>query len=161
LRFDPKADTALKVVTLVGNVKSTLEIGTEQQRIQPGRTARLILGDRGERDNAQRRRDPYDLSGGLLSHARVRIFGALCTSHATPTAVPRKGDTEVRFAMAPKGWKVGDRLLFPGLDRQSSGRDVGIDPWSGRGMPAGQHQDEERVIRRLSADGKAVTLDQP
>jgi len=161
LRFDPRADTALKVVTLVGNVKSTLEIGTEKERIQADRTARLILGDRGERNEVQRQSDPYDISGGLLSHGRVRIFGAEYTSHATPTAVPRKGDTEVRFAAAPRGWKVGDQLLFPGLDRQLNGRDVGVDPWTGRQLAVGQHQDEEQLIRRLSADGKTVTLDKP
>ncbi len=160
LRFDPKADTALKVVTLVGNVKSTLEIGTEKERVHADKTARLILGDRGERE-AQRQRDPYDLSGALLSHGRVRIFGTEYTSHAKPTAVPKKGDTEVHFATAPRGWKLGDKLLFPGLDRQQNGRDVGVDPWTGRQMPVGQHQDEERVISRLSADGKTVSFDKP
>jgi hypothetical protein len=161
LRFDPKANTALKVVTLVGNVKSTIEIGTDRERIHAGKTARLILGDRGQRDDAMRQHDPYDLSGGLLSHGRVRIFGTEYTSHSVPTAVPHKGDTEIRFATAPKGWKVGDRLLFPGLDRQQNGRDMGIDPWTGRALPVGQHQDEERLIAALSADGKTVTLDRP
>ena len=161
LRFDPAADTALKVVTLVGNVKSTIEIGTEQQRVAAGKSARVILGDRGERNDAQRLRDPYDLGGGLLSHGRVRIFGTAYTSHAVPVAVPRKGDGAVRFATAPQGWKVGDTLLFPGLDRQLNGRDVGVDPWTGRQMPVGRHQDEERVIRGLSADGTTVTLDRP
>jgi hypothetical protein len=161
LRFDPTVDTALKVVTLVGNVQSVIEIGTDKERIHADKTARLILGDRGERNDAQRQRDPYDLGGGLLAHGRVRIFGAECTSHALPTSVPKKGDTEVRFAKAPKGWKVGDRLLFPGLDRQQNGRDVGVDPWTGRTMPAGQHQDEERTIRKLSADGQTVSLDRP
>jgi RNA polymerase sigma factor (sigma-70 family) len=159
LKFDPKADTALKVITLVGNVKSTIEIGSEKQRVEPSKSARLILGDRGERNEAQRQRDPYDLGGGLLSHGRARLFGALKTSHATPTAVPKKGDTEAHFAKAPVGWKVGDTLLFPGLDRQLNGRDVGVDPWTDRHLPLGQHQDEERTIRALSADGKTVTLD--
>jgi RNA polymerase sigma factor (sigma-70 family) len=161
LRFDPAADTALKVVTLVGNVKSTIEVGTEKERVRADRTARLVLGDRGRRDDAQRRRDPYDLGGGLLSHGRVRIFGTEYTSHATPTAVPRKGDTEVRFARAPRGWKVGDTLLFAGLDRQLEGRDVGVDPWTDRRMPVGRHQDEERTIRALSGGGSSVTLDRP
>jgi RNA polymerase sigma factor (sigma-70 family) len=161
LRFDPKADTALKVVTLVGNVKSTIEIGNEKERIQAGKSARLILGDRGERNEAQRQRDPYDLSGGLLSHGRVRIFGTEYTSHATPTAVPKKGDAQVSFATAPRGWKVGDTLLFPGLDRQQNGRNVGVDPWTDRHLPPGQHQDEERTIRALSSDGKTITLDRP
>ena len=161
LRFDPKVNTALKVVTLVGNVKSTIEIGTEKERVEAGVTARLILGDRGERNAASRKRDPYDMSGGLLAHGRVRIFGAEYTSHAVPTAVPKAGDTEVRFATAPKGWKVGDKLLFPGLDQQLTGKDVSVDPWTGKHLPVGQHQDEERTIRALSADGKTVTLDQP
>jgi hypothetical protein len=158
LRFDPKADTSLKVVTLIGNVGSTIEIGTENERIQSGKRARLILGDRGERNKALRQRDPYDLSGGLLSHGQVRIFGAEYTSHSTPTAVPKKGDSEVSFAKAPLGWKVGDRLLFPGLDRQRMGQ-KSIDPWTGREMPTGEHQDEEREVRSLSKDGRTVTLD--
>jgi hypothetical protein len=161
LRFDPRANTALKVVTLVGNVQSTIEIGTEKERIQADKSARLILGDRGERDSAQRERDPYDLSGGLLSHGRVGVFGAEYTSHAMPAAVPRKGDTEVRFDAAPRGWKSGDTLLFPGLDRQRNGKDVGTDPWTGRDMSAGQHQDEERVVRRVSDDGKSITFERP
>ncbi len=161
LRFDPKVNTSLKVVTLVGNVKSTIEIGTEKERIDPKVTAKLILGDRGDRDAAQRKRDPYDLSGGLLAHGKVRIFGSEYTSHAMPVAVPKAGDGEIRFATAPKGWRVGDKLLFPGLDRQLNGRDVSVDPWTGKQMPVGQHQDEERTIRGLSADGKTVTLDQP
>jgi hypothetical protein len=70
LRFDPKVNTSLKVVTLVGNVKSTIEIGTEKERIESGVTARLILGDRGQRNDSMRKRDPYDLSGGLLAHGR-------------------------------------------------------------------------------------------
>jgi hypothetical protein len=159
LRFDPRTNTALKVVTLVGDVNGSIEIGTEKERIRPEKSACLILGDRGERDDAMRRRDPYDPSGGLLAHGRVRICGAEYTSHAMPTTVPRKGDTEVRFAQAPHGWKAGDQLLFPGLDRQHSLRDQSIDPWTGREMPRGQHQDEERLIRSVSADGKTVTLD--
>ncbi len=158
LRFDPTVDTALKVVTLVGNVKSTIEIGTDKERIHADKEAHLILGDRGDRDEPQRQRDPYDLSGGLLAHGRVRLFGTEHTSHATPTAVPKKGDFEVHFATAPKGWKVGDLLLFPGLDRQQTGRDVGIDPWTGREMPPGQHQDEEHSIQAVSADGHTFTL---
>ncbi len=161
LRFDPAADAALKVVTLVGNVGSMIEIGTEKERIHADKTARLILGDRGERDDALRQRDPFDLSGGLISHGHVRIFGAEYTSHAVPTAVPHVGDNEVRFAAAPKGWKVGDQLLFPGLDRQENGRDVGVDPWTGRELPVGQHEDEERTVRSISADGKDVTFDKP
>src|SRR5205823_459067 len=142
------------------NTTSTIEIGTEKERIQPGKVARLILADRGERKEAQRQRDPYDLGGGLLSHGRVRIFGAVYTSHATPTAVPRKGDTQVTFARAPKGWKTGDRLLCPGLDRQRFG-DRSTDPWTGRDLPVGEHQDEEREVRAVSADGLTITLDRP
>jgi hypothetical protein len=161
LRFDPMVNTSLKVVTLVGNVGSTIEIGTEKDRIRTGKIARLILGDRGVRDDAQRKRDPYDMTGGLLSHGSVRIFGSEWTSHAMPTAIPKKGDTEVRFAKAPKGWRVGDTLLFPGLDQQRGSRDVSIDPWTGRHLPAGKHHDEERTIRKVSADGKVVTFDRP
>ena len=133
LRFDPKADTGPEG----GHAgrqrrKAPSRSAPRRNASSADKTARLILGDRGERDDAQRQRDPYDLSGGLLAHGRVRIFGAEYTSHAMPTAVPRKGDTEVRFATAPKGWKVGDTLLFPGLDRQQNGRDVGVDPWTGR-----------------------------
>jgi hypothetical protein len=52
-------------------------------------------------------------------------------------------------------------LLFPGLDQQLNGKDVSVDPWTGKHLPVGQHQDEERIIRSLSPDGKTLTLDQP
>ena len=54
LRFDPKTNTSLKVVTLVGNVQSSIEIGTEKEPVRADKTARLILGDRGERNGAER-----------------------------------------------------------------------------------------------------------
>jgi G8 domain len=158
LRFDPKVDTGLKVITLVGNTASTIEIGTEKERVHADKVARLILGDRGARDDAMRQRDPFDLGGGLLSHGRVLIHGTEYTSHATPASVPGKGQTRVQFATAPKGWKVGDRLLFPGLDRQREGR-PSVDPWTGHAMSADQNQDEVCLLKALSADGKTVTLD--
>jgi hypothetical protein len=144
LRVDPKVNTSLNVITLVGNVGSTIEIGTEKERIQSGKSARLILGDRGERNEAMRDRDPYDLGGGLLSHGKVRIFGAEKTSHATPITVPGKGGSAIRFAAAPKGWKVGDKLVFAGLDRNQRGK---------------AHEDEERDVAAISEDGKTITLD--
>lgn len=159
LRFDPNVNTTLKAITVLGTPGSTIEIGTEDHRVRPDKTARLILGDRGERNAAMRERDPFDLSGGLLSHGKVRIFGAEYTSHAKPTAVPHAGEMHISFANAPKGWKVGDTLLFPGLDRPGRFHDVTTDPWTRRQMPAGQHQDEERNIQAISADGKSVTID--
>jgi hypothetical protein len=108
LRFDPAKDTGLKVISLVGSVGSSIEIGTEQNRVRPDKVARLIIGDRGKRAEAQRQLDPYDLSGGLLCHGRMQVFGAPITSHLTPTAVPKKGDVAVTFEKAPLGWKVGD-----------------------------------------------------
>ena len=152
LRFDPKVDTSLKVVTLVGNVKSTIEIGTEKERIQPDKSARLILGDRGERDDAQRQRDPYDLSGGLLSHGRVRIFGAEYTSHAT--AHRRSAQGRHRGAASPRPPGAG-RSATRCSSPASTGNRTAATWASIRGpaahLPVGQHQDEERTIRALSS----------
>jgi hypothetical protein len=160
LRFDPTKNTGLKVISLVGNVGSTIEIGTERNRVRPDKVARLIIGDRGKRDAAQRKRDPYDLGGGLLCHGRMLVFGAPITSHLTPTGVPKQGDVEVTFAKAPVGWKVGDTLLLAGLDRQRMGQ-ASVDPWTEREMPAGVNQDELRHVRSISIDGRIVTLDKP
>jgi hypothetical protein len=160
LRFDPTKDTGLKVISLVGSVGSTIEIGTERDRVRPDKVARLIIGDRGERDAAQRQSDPYDLGGGLLCHGRVHVFGARIDSHIIPTAVPKQGDVEVAFEKAPLGWKVGDTLLLAGLDRQRM-RNASIDPWTEREMPVGVNQDELRAVRSISADGRIVTLDKP
>lgn len=160
LHFDPAKDTGLKVISLVGNVGSTIEIGTEQKRVQSDKVARLIIGDRGERNAAQREYDPYDLSGGLLCHGKMHVFGAPIKSHLTPLDVPKKDDVEISFAKAPLGWKVGDTLLLAGLDRQRMGN-PSIDPWTEREMPAGVNQDETRQIQSLSGDGCTVTLDKP
>lgn len=160
LRFDPNVNSSLKAVTLVGNVGSTIEIGTSQQRVAPDKTARLIIGDRGARDADLRKRDPYDLSGGFLSHGRVQIAGALVTSHLTPGAVPKPGDVQIAFEKAPIGWKIGDTLLLAGLDRQRMGQ-PSIDPFTERELPAGVHQDELRVIKSMEDDGRIVVLDRP
>ncbi|HET6249265.1 MAG TPA: G8 domain-containing protein [Tepidisphaeraceae bacterium] len=160
LRFDPSANTSIKAVTIVGTPGSSIEIGTEKERIHADKSARIIIADRGPRQ-AIRAADPFDLSGGFLAHGTVRVFGAQYTSHSMPTRVPRAGDSTVAFAVANTGWKVGDTLLFPGLDREQKFRDVSIDPWTNRELPAGTHEDEEVTIKAIADGGKTITLDHP
>jgi hypothetical protein len=142
LRFDPTVDTSLKAVTTVASKRGTVEVGTAEAPVRPDRVASFVIGDRGERDAAQRARDPSDLTGSFIAMGVVRIFGAPKVSHATPQDLPRPGDGQVTFRDAPAGWRVGDRLLFAGLT-------------------LGRNDDEVRVITAISADGRTCTLDQP
>ena len=80
-------------------------------------------------------------------------------SHAIPTAVPKEGDNRITFATPPTGWKVGDRLVFAGLNSVSQvNQRGGIDPVTGSYSPI--DLDEERTIKSISPDGRSFTLDQ-
>lgn len=142
LQFEPDVNTALKAVTTAVNVQGTVDVGTADAPIQAGVTARFIIGDRGVRDDAMRAYDPYDFTGGFISHGATRIFGAPHASSVQPAVVPRPGDTTLTLGAPATGWSVGDSLLLPGLDPEAS-------------------QEEARTIAAISADGLTITLSAP
>jgi hypothetical protein len=139
LRFEPRRNTGLKVATLFIGDRGSLEIGSPAERVQADKTALILFADRGPRD---REKDPFDLTGGLISLGRVRLYGAEHASFAHPTNPVSPGTRSIDFSAAPSNWRVGDILVLPGTD-------------------AVQNQDEEFTVAAVSADGRKMFLDQP
>ncbi len=142
LRFNPDVNTSLEVVTTVVGEDGYVEIGTAQHRVAANVTAQFIIGNRGVRDAAMRLADPLDYTGGFISHGTTSLYGALYTTSATPSVIPRAGDTSITLPSVPNGWKVGDTLLFAGLSLTVN-------------------QDETKTITAVSADGLRYTLSSP
>ena len=139
LSFHPDRNTALAVRTLVVTEQGHLEIGTDISPIRRDVKARLIFAPRVSRD---RRADPFDLAGGLISHGTVTMVAQHKTSHRPVPLNPRFKASRLDFMEAPKGWTVGDRILVPGTD-----------PWS--------DQDELRTISAIHDEGRSIELDIP
>jgi hypothetical protein len=139
LAFQPGRNTALAVRTLVVSDTGTLTIGTSTAPVQGNVKARLLFAPRGDRD---RRGDPFDLAGGLISTGIVNMVGPRKTGHQSTTASLQRGIRRIAFASPPSGWKVGDQLLIPGTV-------FGVD------------EDEQRTIVGRSFDGRTLTLNRP
>jgi len=138
LRFATDASTKLPVTTILIPATGSLLIGSENQRVEADQTAQVLFTPR---SRAHRQHDPYDLTGGIIALGKVQIFGSDYRGFAIPEGRLEKGATRLTFAEAPRGWKVGDQLLFPASTASS--------------------QDEQRTLAELSADGKSVTLSAP
>jgi hypothetical protein len=139
LAFRPDVDTALTVRTIVVSDAGILTVGSSAEPVHRGVKARLIFAPRAGRD---RRGDPLDLAGGLVSSGVVQMVGPQRDGSLATGTPLRPGTRRIEFAVAPAGWQVGDRLLVPGTVFQSD-------------------QDELRTIVRLSDDGRTVTFDRP
>jgi hypothetical protein len=147
LRFDSAAPkTSLKVITTIVSPRGRLELGTKANRLTG--VARYIIADRGPQSTASRVADPFDFSGGLIAHGAVRMAGAEYTSHQKPITIPQRGDMQAVFSTAPKGWKVGDKLLFAGTDYE----------WL---FDRSKRGDEVREITAVSPDRKTFSWAQP
>lgn len=135
LTFDPTVDTRLQVETLVTNAKSTLRIGTPSSPIAPGSEARIIFIDTGPIDEVQ---DPERLRRGLLVNGDLTVHGEAKTSWSRLASFPTAGDRQLTLLEAPTNWKVGDRVVVPGVNPN-------------------RNSDEKRRIEAV--DGTTVRLD--
>ncbi|MEM9131248.1 MAG: G8 domain-containing protein [Actinomycetota bacterium] len=136
LRFASEVDTELRVDTLVTSPSGTFEMGTPEQPVAPGVTARLVFADDGPIDRAW---DPSLLSRGALLHGRTVVQGAEVTHRDVVAAFPRAGDTTVELTSTLQGWNVGDEIVITGTDGPTS--------------------DELRTVAAIA--GTTVTLDRP
>lgn len=139
LRFAEDRDTALKVETIVVSPTGNFVMGTAARPIAADRQARVTFADLGPIDRAA---DPLALGRGLIDHGGISIYGARTTSFVPLAQAPRAGDAVLKLASVPVNWRVGGRLVVPGVDPN----------------PA-RNQDEEVTIR--SIQGTQVTLSRP
>lgn len=136
LRFDPTADTALSVGTIASSMMGRLEIGTEDQPVEPEVTAELMFVDQGPID---RDADPAQLSHGAVLMGPVDIHGHAVTHRLVLASPAVAGDDTLVFTEAPSGWRAGDRIAIAGT------------------IPGDPESDEVRTI--TAVDGATVTLD--
>lgn len=131
------ADSRLAAGTVVVTHTGSLEAGSATEPVRADVEAEIVFTDRGRRDLAT---DPFDIGGGLLATGRLALHGAPKTGVAVPAEPLARASWRLRFAEAPSGWRVGDRLLVPGVSER-------------------QDQDEVVRIAALHADGREVELD--
>ena len=117
LNFVSNQDTKMVVDTFVQTETGTLNIGTSAAPIQANRTAQIIFADEGKIDRGW---DPTLVSRGLITHGKVRIYGAEKTDFSRMQDV-QAGARELVLTGAPQGWRVGDKLVVGGTDYNKSG----------------------------------------
>ncbi|MEM7116777.1 MAG: G8 domain-containing protein [Chloroflexota bacterium] len=136
LRFAHDVNTELWVDTLIGNMGSTLEVGTAVNPIDPNVTARIIFADLGPIDKSV---DPNQLSRGAVLAGKTVMFGAVKTHRTTVATFPRAGESTLTLSSPPSGWCVGDEIVITGSQGPTS--------------------DEVRTI--TAVNGATITLNQP
>ena len=121
LRFDPHANTALTVDTIIVEGSGVFQMGTDPSEPDPysltgmgepidaDRKAKVVFADRGVIDVGW---DPLQFSRGLVTHGEVSIFGASVTSFEQLAGDARAKDKTLVLANPPTGWKAGDRLVL-------------------------------------------------
>lgn len=110
LRWSLEVSTAMEVDTIINGVGGRLEIGTEETPVPPDVT-HDVLFPAGPIDVAW---DAALQSRGLVSHGSVAIHGSPVTPHLKVAADPLAGDSSLRLAYPPQGWRPGDRLVVAG-----------------------------------------------
>ncbi|MGH8863800.1 MAG: G8 domain-containing protein, partial [Burkholderiales bacterium] len=139
LSLAPEEDTRLQVVSIVVAPGGHLQVGTEAHRVSASHSAEVIFADRGERDTVY---DPFDLSGRLICHGELTVYGAEKSGYEISQDPVTSGTQEIRLKSRAIGWQIGDRLVIPGTRLDTV-------------------EDEERTIAAIATDGSRIVLDKP
>ena len=151
LSFETDVDTRIVLDTMVVSPTGRLEIGTEDDPIQAGVDAQIIIANNGDIDTDW---DPMLLSRGVVSLGAAEIYGAEKTGSLKVSDAPMAGDTQISLAEAPDGWQVGDTVVLTGTHKQGW-------TWDNdqRTTVYRETEDEEVVITQI--DGTTITIDRP
>ena len=125
LRFSTDADKRMTVDTLVTTDNATLEIGTEENPVQAGVTAEVIIAADGEIDTDW---DVRQITRGIVTNGPVRIHGADKLGHVAIAGNAMAGDNQLTLALpdgmtTPQGWQVGDTIVLHGTNHNQDGSD--------------------------------------
>lgn len=115
LNFATNADTELLVDTLIVSPQGTFQMGTQEQPISADSSARLVIVDNGAID---RDWDPLELSRGIIIHGQSEIYGSEKTPFVSLNRPAMRGDRVLELSEVPSNWKIGDKLVLAGTDRQ-------------------------------------------
>ncbi|QUY44984.1 G8 domain-containing protein [Acaryochloris marina] len=141
LKFAHNVDTKLLVDTFVVAPSGELFIGTQNNPVKAGVKTQIIFTAEGAIDTSW---DPTQLSRGLISHGKVRIYGAEKSDFLALNGDVSAGDNFLVFKEAPQGWRVGDQIALGGTNHRYGGSDANNS----------RFQDEELTITRI--DGNRV-----
>nr|WP_233287381.1 G8 domain-containing protein [Bradyrhizobium oropedii] len=133
--FAPDRSTDLHAVTIVVAIGGTFEVGSPTAPVASGVQASIIFGPRHPSTSED---DKEDLGGGLVSLGNLAINGELKVPFvlAEPLVV---GSRSIKLSAPATGWKIGDRLVIPGVDFSNT-------------------SDEEFNIRSISSDARSIVL---
>ncbi|MBX2863913.1 MAG: G8 domain-containing protein, partial [Leptolyngbyaceae cyanobacterium MAG.088] len=146
LTFAHNRNTKMVVDTFVETDQGTLNIGTEENPIQATKTAQIIIANEGKIDTNW---DPTQLSRGLITHGKVRIYGAEKTDFIALTQDAKAGDSELILKGNPIGWAVGDKLVLGGTNYG----------WNGTDNDNSRFQDEVLTITEINGNRVQFTND--
>ena len=121
LKFATNQDTQLYVETILNGKDGKLDIGSQQQAITAGKSAKIIFTSDRAIDAAW---DPTQLSKGLVSGGTVNIYGAKKTEKAVLKGNAIAGSNVLTFKGRLTGWKVGDKIALGGTGRTYNGKDA-------------------------------------
>lgn len=141
LKFAQNVDTKLLVDTFVVAPSGELFIGTLNNPVNAGVKTQIIFTAEGAIDSSW---DSTQLSRGLISHGKVRIYGAEKSDFLALNGDVSAGDNVLVFKEAPQGWRVGDLIALGGTNHRYGGSDANNS----------RFQDEELTITRI--DGNRV-----
>jgi hypothetical protein len=106
----------------------------------------IVFPDYGPIDTSS---DPYMLSRGFMPMGKVELYGSLVAGYCFTTG-NKVGDTVVTLTSAAMGWKVGDRLVLPGVGYGTTGSPAVL-----------VNDDDECTIQSISDDLQTITLTAP
>ena len=124
-------------------------VGALDKPLRPDVTAEIAILPRGPIDVS---RDPTLVGRGFVSASRVSIHGARKSSRVRFAKPPRKGDRTLTLAGAPRGWRVGDRIVVTGTR---------FKPILFRGQSVVRNATEDEVRLVTSVSGSTVSLNEP
>ncbi|MEM9098124.1 MAG: cadherin-like domain-containing protein [Pseudomonadota bacterium] len=151
LDFATDRDTKMVVDTMVVDMVGRLTIGTEEDPMQPGVSADIVIANNGAIDVGW---DPMLLSRGIVSHGAVEMHGQEKTVHLKVAEDPMAGDTSIALSEVPEGWQVGDTIVLAGTRYQLSRYDKNLSEYV-RVPP------EDEVLTITAIEGNEVFFDTP
>jgi hypothetical protein len=115
MQFATNINTDLVVDTVVVTPTGTLLMGTQDNPVPQGITAKIDITP-WDGNNIDTTWDPRQLSRGLISHGSVSMYGAQTTSDEALAGPAMAGQTVLHLAETPTNWNVGDYLVVTGTN---------------------------------------------
>lgn len=143
-KFASKFDSKMLVDTFVVAPQGELVIGSANNPVRANVSTQIIFTSDKAIDTEW---DPTQVSRGLISHGKAKIYGAEKLDHVALVGDALKGDNELVLDLpagqtSPLGWQVGDRLVLGGTKYKHRASDE----------DNSRYQDEELTITAIEGN---------